>query len=636
MRSSASALVLLSAALAVVSPQHSALLAQSTLPARLDRPPVDREVPPHVREPFCGLPRRDTAEGVSRPRIAPPDGAPLWFRQEPSLLGATYTGALRLAEFTVAGDVPVVRFSRFDSREQTETIESWPRTATATIDGHLVSVFEPSWEPAVVADLVGRTRRGPDQPTTYFGRYLGPEDGSDDSVSIYLRYGFGGIPPARVVVIDDSAQYASHVVNLVLPAFDLGRLNDEYGFDLEAATKRFFELFEDRYEVVSVIPQYTHPTAEYVAFHQNTQNAVRGTGAAVFNRAARYGSSGTLMGVEVFADGGYADNRLANHELTHAWGHYFDWRTIAGIDTLDTVHSPLMTGGESLVGRALRAWNRVGGTPESPVVEQTPVYARQHPLELYAMGFLDAASIPALRVFTNQQQFVETGVVLGPLPDPAGRDVTIDDIMRRHGPREGPVITSIRRATLVITRDRLLTADEMTYWNYVAARLADPNRTGLLDYDGQASFEFATDQRIDVDTAIVPKGAEPVAAAPYELDFPPFDVRECPGVTFEAPVPSRILVGQRMRVNGRVTATDRSDFNQILLRYWRRGGNSNTSVRTWAELSRSGVFNLEYEFRDGQEGVYLLEAFLFWPGSGTQWPRCSLSTTIVTSPVQAP
>jgi hypothetical protein len=133
-----------------------------------------------------------------------------------------------------------------------------------------------------------------------------------------------------------------------------------------------------------------------------------------------------------------------------------------------------------------------------------------------------------------------------------------------------------------------------------------------------------------VKTAITPKDRDPAPSA-YEVDFPPFDARECMGVTFDAPVPTRFTVGQRIKLSGRVTATDRTDFSSILLRYWRSGGTSATSVRASADVSHSGLFSTEFEFREGQDGVYLFEVFLFWPNAPTQWSRCSLTTVRVDS-----
>ncbi len=615
----------------------AALLAALGTTGRTQSLPNDaprREVSPPADELRCGT-RHVEADDVVRhgPRLSRPDGELLWFRQEPALLTANYAGELKFRGVTVTGDVTRVRFARYDRRSGAETIETWSRTGTSTVDGQLVSLFDPSWDADYTAYTLRSNDRGIDQPTAYFGRFLGPDDGIDDSVSMSVRFGVLGLPAPAVTVIDETAQYASHVVNLVIPTFGDGRVGDDYGFDLEAAAKAFYAHFDDSYEILSFVPVDSHPSASYAAFHRDVQNAILGTGGSRFSRATRYGSNGRLLGVELFATGAYAENRLANHELTHTWGHNYDWASIAGVTTPDAVHTPLMNGGESLVSRILSPWLRVGGTAEAPVIERTPVPARHHPLEMYAMGLIEPNDIPPMRLLINQWQFVETRPAAGVELEPAHRTATIDDILRTHGPRQGPVYREINRATVVVSRDRLLSAEEMAYWNFVAARLEDPNRTGIVDYDGQPSFDVSTGLAVDVKTAIRPKDREP-ATSSYDLDYPTLDPRECMGVTFDAPVPTRFTVGQRIKLNGRVTATDRTDFSSILLRYWRAGGASANALRAQAEVSHSGLFNTEFEFRDGQEGVYLFEVFLFWPNAPTQWSRCSLTTVRVDPSMQ--
>jgi hypothetical protein len=54
-------------------------------------------------------------------------------------------------------------------------------------------------------------------------------------------------------------------------------------------------------------------------------------------------------------------------------------------------------------------------------------------------------------------------------------------------------------------------------------------------------------------------------------------------------------------------------------------------IRESAEVSRSGEFRVDLEVRDGWEGPYSVQLFLFWPNSGSQYPRCNLSPLIVSS-----
>ena len=46
-----------------------------------------------------------------------------------------------------------------------------------------------------------------------------------------------------------------------------------------------------------------------------------------------------------------------------------------------------------------------------------------------------------------------------------------------------------------------------------------------------------------------------------------------------------------------------------------------------AKLGATGLGELEV--REGGEGPYSVQLFLFWPNSGSQYPRCNLSPVVV-------
>jgi hypothetical protein len=259
---------------------------------------------------------------------------------------------------------------------------------------------------------------------------------------------------------------------------------------------------------------------------------------------------------------------------------------------------------------------------------------RFHPLELYAMGLLTPDEVPELTVFEDQAQFPAR-----PQPGTAltgsARRVSINDIMAAHGPRKGPVPAEWRLAVVLVSRGGLASQAEMDYWNFVAARLEDPARSGTPSHDGYVSFDAATDWRVDLHTRIVPK-ALPAIEQAFEVDAPRFGQRDCRAVEFEEAVPSVFTVRQEVRVEGRVTATDRDDFHQILLRYWKYGETSTQSVRFYDPLSASGRFTPRVLFREGEEGLYLMEVFLFWPGAPPQYARCTLTPVRVVAAAAQP
>ena len=88
------------------------------------------------------------------------DGEPLFFDQEPPLISANYSGPVTLRHFNVAGDYATVQFRRYDPSDAAGRIETWTRVNSRSVDGRVVSVFEPiSDQGGVSADQIGRQRK---------------------------------------------------------------------------------------------------------------------------------------------------------------------------------------------------------------------------------------------------------------------------------------------------------------------------------------------------------------------------------------------------------------------------------------------------------------------------------------------
>jgi len=239
--------------------------------------------------------------------------------------------------------------------------------------------------------------------------------------------------------------------------------------------------------------------------------------------------------------------------------------------------------------------------------------------------------MPEWSVFLDQAQFSSTESSEPDDGTPVAGDsrrVSINDVMAAHGPRSGPVLSSISRATIVVSRDGLISPEEMAYWNFFAARLEDPAGTGVVAYDGQPSFDVTTDRRIDLRTDIRPRALRRVDARP-DVDPWTFGASDCQAVEFSTPPRARVRVGERFTVAGRVLARDRSDFRQILVRLWPADGDDSRAERAYGPLSASGAFSLDFELRDGREGEYSVQTFLFWPDAPPQYPRCMLSPLVV-------
>lgn len=603
----------------------------------LDLPPVENghEVPLRDVETTQGSRRGLTTSWGMR------DGEPLSFQQTPPILRPDHNGIIALSEFAVVGDHPTVTFERADANAASGVVvEQWRRTAKTTISGRTVSLFEPRWSRRVWAQRLQHERYGFDRPYVFWGRILIPTRGvASDAApaqtrSLYVRVGSTAIPNSRVLRIAPDVQYASHVVNLVIPGFGDTRVGSgSYTYDLPTVANRFYTYFSDSYDSIAFIPQRSQ-MAEYGGFHRNIRNDVEGIGKPLLNQSHIYGSTGRLKSVEVYPQGQFATNEDSSHEIAHQWGDGFDWATLGGIDRggwYPSSHTPLLYRGATLIGAVLKGSRRVKNVDsERFEIEQTTGPLRFHPLQMYRMGLLPTSAVPDVLVFADQSQFSEGGhrsPAMGSTVVGRTNRVTIENIVAHHGPRRGPRPTDWRRATVVVSRDGLLSQTEMDYWNFFAQRLEDPNRTGVLSYDQYPSFDALTGNRVDLQTDIAPRLVEPITQ-PMTVDYPAFGQRDWPGIIFESPVPSRYTTGSRTRLSGRVTDTSRS-FDTVLVRFWRHNGTSDQALRYWASVNPDGSFAIDVAPGQLQTGSYSLGVFLFWPDSGSQDPRAMLSPAIV-------
>lgn len=578
---------------------------------------------------------------------APSDGQPLWYDQNPRLLRADHAGGLSFDDFLVAGDVATLSFERWstsagDTGDAVQ--ETWRRVGTTAIGGRLISIFNPTWDASQLWDTIASRRRGFDLPRVYFGKLTvpkapAPDDGEeeeDDPFHIWLNVTPLNVPPADVRRIDDRTQYASHVVNLVIPDFGDGRLaGGQYGYDLSSAARRFYRYFRDEYDSIAFVSRQ-HQVTLYGAFHRNVRNRIRGLGGlAVFDNAPYYGSQSVLRSVEFYRDAAFGQTAISTHEIGHQWVDYWDWSALGGGVELGghqpEVHTPLLYPGEVYAGAVLQVTRRVGvdggGDGAAFVVERTPEPARLHPTTLYRMGLLDTAAVPELLVFEDQGQFTETDASAAPDTGTAveggARRVHVNDILAEHGVRTGPVDGSWSRVTVVVSRDGLLSREEMSYWNFLAARHAAAE--GVTSWEGAPSFFEATGGAVPLRTDVTPrrhaKVRQAIETAPRAID--PGEFRD---VRLDEPLPTFIAAGETVAVAGTVTAADRDDFNGACVRWSRYGAAREDQIFKCARVSANRRFSVPHTFTDSEAGRYALQLFLFWPDSGPQYPRANVST----------
>ena len=582
----------------------------------------------------CGTPEEVRARrlGFTPRALSLPDGAPLWFDQQPSILSPEYTGGITLRDFMVLGDFAQVRFAPY-SGPTDDFIETWDRTATTEINGQTISVFNPTWASEALDRALRRRAWGWDNPRIYWGEVLIGNTERGSGRGIYLRIAPQNIPSSLVVPIDADVQFSSDVVNLRIPNFGVSRIaGGEHDFDFQTVSRKFYEYFEDTYDVLAVALHEDHLTT-YTAFHRTVKNDVSGVGESLFDASARYGSGGILKAFELYTRASLGDSEVTLHETAHQWGSFVDWGRLTGISRAGNqpeFHDPLWADRESFLSGLLSPTRRVAQVNGVWAVERTRTVATFHPLTRYAMGILPKEQVPDVILFDDQNQFeASKRPAVGSPVVGATRSATIYNVIGMLGERTGPTPSQWRRATIIVSRDRLLTQREMDSWTLIARRASDPNRTGTISFEGLPSFDLATDRAIDLQTTIRPKTIAPIEQS-LNVDFPEFAATAWRGVTFDAPIKSRYAVGDRVEISGHVTARDRNDFHQaLLLLYPDTSSAPAQELRARSQISSAGTFIFEFQLEAQHRGRHGMAVYLFWPDSGSQSPRSSLTTITV-------
>ena len=638
----------LGVALAVYTLATTAATAQTSV-AELERLALSMPEMPEAVRLSCATPEivaRQRFYGFSpldALRLVDPGASedqPLWYDQNPRIVRADHSGGLSLDNLLITGDVASVFFERWSASREEAVQETWQRTRTDSMGGRLVSVFNPRWSSTELWNTIGSRLRGPDRPRVYFGKLTIPkritttdeeeDDGDDRTFHIWLTAAPLNVPTAEVRRIDGTTQYASHVVNLVIPDFGDRRIEEgKFGYDLAGAANRFYRYFRDDYDSIAFVPRQ-HPVAQYGAFHRNVRNPVGGLGIPVFDNATHYGSNGVLRSVELYQGGSFGRTETSTHEIGHQWVDYWNWSAMAGdIERAGhepDAHTPLLFPGEVYTGAVLNVSRRVEVDDEAGyTIARTPAGARLHPTTLYRMGLLETAEVPEVRVFEDQGQFTDTDSSATPdtgtVVEGGDRGVHINDALAEHGVRTGPADRNWSRVTVVVSRNELLSAAEMSYWNWLAARHA---ATGdVTSWEGVPSFYEATGEQVRLRTGVTPRSHTRIRQT---IDVAPSGVHreELRGILLDDPVPTRIGAGERIVVAGRVTAVDRTDFHAVCVRWLRYGATEDERIFECGSLN-GDWFSIPYTFTTADAGNYALQAFLFWPESGAQYPRASVT-----------
>jgi len=274
----------------------------------------------------------------------------------------------------------------------------------------------------------------------------------------------------REVSISDPApdvRVSERIFNIHLPQ------TEPQDLDVHAVIKRFYEFFPDRFDFINVV---SIPSYFGNRFFASVSNSVSGIGRAIQDFSSFYGSQGKLQGYVRFPISGYFDlaSRAFSHELGHNWINFIPHPALQRVMPhwpVSTMASGIMGYQDSSNSQGLNfpytIADRGDGTYLLIPTGNVPV--KFTGLDLYLMGLRPPEQSGTYIVFENQQQSLCSYCILeGPVEEFSAQDVI--DLL---GPRQPafPWSQSVFRvATLVVSRSRKLSDNEMYLFDYFAER----------------------------------------------------------------------------------------------------------------------------------------------------------------------
>ncbi|MGH7333783.1 MAG: hypothetical protein ACREKS_13785 [Candidatus Rokuibacteriota bacterium] len=273
------------------------------------------------------------------------------------------------------------------------------------------------------------------------------------------------MPAVTVSALGPDAQASEYVVNL---RFDSLYLGQPVPPDV---ARRFYQLQADAFDFLAVVEQVESFSNR---FFVGAANDVSGLGLPLFDNRATYGSAARLQGIIHFPIAGLFDlaEKAAVHELGHRWMSFLDNPVVlAGVP-----HWPISDIAYGIMGFSIPPTQQGGEFPYALVaqsggsyrLECVPRATEYNDLELYLMGLLPADSVGPHAVFSNQDQLGAlacNGTLQGPV-----QTLTIADVIAANGARPPAARRDLTLATIVLSQGRLLTADEIAFFDYMAAR----------------------------------------------------------------------------------------------------------------------------------------------------------------------
>jgi hypothetical protein len=279
------------------------------------------------------------------------------------------------------------------------------------------------------------------------------------------------LPLVNVVTLSSNVAVSLHLINVRGMNLSVQRFIRGYTLGTADLTHSIYSVLPDAFDFLVHFSSYRverMPQASAANFTIGVQRPVKvnftGTGQAMFDNTATYGSSGRLLAaiaLDCYERGVWSYN--CTHEILHQWSSY-----IGALPISDGQHYLPRSSVASLLGGQLWVTNSTGGW--TLVCEEGRNGATHlGPLDKYMMGLISADQVPAMRtyprtdplpLFICNEQITEVESV-----------VTVQDIIARYGVRTPGPETAQRDFSLgfvVESTGRFLNPVEMTFYDIVA------------------------------------------------------------------------------------------------------------------------------------------------------------------------
>jgi hypothetical protein len=270
--------------------------------------------------------------------------------------------------------------------------------------------------------------------------------------------------------MDSITQSTDYVTNFVVPP------NEVQAPNLASIARRFYATYPDAFDFLNIVSVGSSGNRHHVT----VRNPVAGIGSPVFDSSTTYGSSGRLMGVNVFPLPSFFDGAGTgfNHETGHQWINFLNRVPFAsGIPHWPTGNLAINVMGFSIGGTGGQggnfSWaftrNGQGGYFVSSNQAPNQNTTTFNSMELYLMGLASPDEVGSFFVLNNQSQQLVSGQVLQPSEITT---IGVNDVITAFGPRVPGSNDAPRnfRVATIIPSAQLLDGHSLSLYDWFARR----------------------------------------------------------------------------------------------------------------------------------------------------------------------